>query len=87
MKEVLFFYRSNCPYCRQAEELLEKLLQEQPAFGAIPLRRVEERQEKALADSYDYWYVPCFYVDGKKLLEGPATRESLLKVLEAALKE
>ena len=38
-----------------------------------------------LADSLDYWYVPTYFVDGVKLLEGVPTKEKVEAVLRAAL--
>ena len=35
----------------------------------------------------DYYYVPCFFVEGKKLLEGVPEKEKVQAVLDAALAE
>jgi glutaredoxin len=89
--ELKFFYRPGCPYCRQAEELLTELFAERPEFKTIPLRRVNENAEAALAEQYDYWYVPTFFLGDEKLYEADArdgekaVREKLTRVLETAL--
>ena len=31
---------------------------------------IEESEQPALADTFDYYYVPTFYVDGVKVHEG-----------------
>ena len=89
--ELKFFYRPGCPYCRQAEELLSSLLAERPEFGRVEIRRVNENAEAALAEQYDYWYVPSFFLGEEKLYEADprdgekTVRAKLTKVLETAL--
>ena len=56
MKEILLFVMKGCPHCARALKLQEELLAEHPQWQEIPLRVVDERQEKALADAYDYYY-------------------------------
>ena len=91
-KELLYFYLPGCPYCRQADRVLEKMLNE-AEFARIALRRVDETKESALAEQYDYWYVPCIW-DGKRKLyeahpgESAAETEQLLrKVFAECLNE
>ncbi|MBQ3109257.1 MAG: thioredoxin family protein [Clostridia bacterium] len=84
MNELLFFYMKRCPHCKKAEKFLEELMQEEK-YANIPIRRIEETEEKELAESYDYWYVPSFFLNGKKLHEGSPTMEDIKRVLETAL--
>jgi hypothetical protein len=37
-----------------------------------------------LADSYDYYYVPTYYVDGVKVHEGAASKKIIEGVYRAA---
>ncbi len=85
MKEVLMMLLPNCPYCHQANQILEELRQENETYEAVPIRKVDESAEPEFADSLDYYYVPTFYVDGRKLMEGVPTREKVKAVLDAAL--
>lgn len=87
MKEILMFKMKGCPHCKLALRAQEELLEENPAWREIPLRMVDEREEKELADSYDYFYVPCYYVDGVKLHEGHAEKEDVERVFRAAMAE
>lgn len=85
MSEILMFTLKGCPHCRLALKFQEELLEAHPEWRDIPLRIVDERKEKALADSYDYYYVPCYYVDGKKVHEGHAEREDIEQVFRMAM--
>ncbi|MGN1147077.1 MAG: glutaredoxin family protein [Lachnospiraceae bacterium] len=87
MKEVLMMMLSGCPYCRQANALIQELQEENEKYRAIVINRVDEEVEKELADSLDYFYVPCFFVDGKKLMEGVPSKEKVKAVLDAAIAE
>ena len=69
MKEITLFLLNNCPHCKLALRLQEELLAEHPAWRDIPLRMVDEAAEPAYADTFDYYYVPCYYVDGVKVHE------------------
>jgi glutaredoxin len=69
MKEVLMFYLESCGYCDKARRALDELFEENPAYRQIPLTRIEESEQPELADRYDYYAVPTFFVDGKKIFE------------------
>lgn len=55
-----------------------------PEYKTIPIREINERKEPEIADAYDYYYVPTYYVDGKKVHEGVPTYEKIKAVFEAA---
>ncbi len=86
MREILMMLLPGCPHCRRANKMIEELTAENPAYGAIPIRRVDESAEPVFADSLDYYYVPTFYVAGEKLMEGVPTKEAVRSVLDRALK-
>ena len=87
MKDVMMMMLPDCPYCHQADRLLAELAAEDARYGAVPIRRVDESVETALADSLDYYYVPTFYVDGVKRMEGVPSKEKVRAVLDAARAE
>ena len=69
MKEVLMFYLEDCGYCQKARRALDELFEADPRYRQIPLTRIEESRQPELADRYDYYAVPSFFVDGKKIFE------------------
>ena len=85
MKDILFFYMPGCPHCRKAEELIAELLAEHPQWKEITIHRVDETANPAYADQFDYYYVPTFYVDGQKRMEGVPSLEKVRAVLDEAL--
>ena len=87
MTQLLYFYLPFCPHCRLATGFLEKLKAENPAYAQIPVTMIDESRQVAFANSFDYWYVPCFFLNGKKLHEGHAERRDIQRILEATRKE
>lgn len=82
--KLTMFYLPLCPHCLLASRYLEQLRAEDPRFAEIEIERIDESRERALADSFDYWYVPCFYLGSEKLHEGHAEKGDIRRVLEAA---
>ena len=80
MKDVILFKLTYCPHCKLALRLQEKLFQAHPEWHDIPLQVIDEAEEPELANSYDYYYVPTYSVDGEKVHEGHAEREDIERV-------
>ena len=87
MKTLTVMYLKNCPYCHKAKTAMEELLNEHPEFREIPTTWIEESEQPALADSYDYWCVPTIFMGDEKLFEAnPAdTYESIKAAFSRAL--
>lgn len=85
MKELTLFYLEHCPYCKKARGYMDELRGENPAYAGIPVKMVEESQEKAVADQHDYYYVPTFYLGGEKISEGAIDKEGVRAVFDKAL--
>lgn len=86
MNELYYFKLKNCPYCIRANNYLEELLQEE-RYKSIQIRHIDEQIEQDLANSYDYYLVPSFFLNDRKLFEGIMTKEDVIQVLEEVLKK
>ena len=84
MKPITLFYLKNCPFCKKARSYLDQW-KRQDAYKDIEIEMIEESEQAALADPYDYYYVPTFYVAGKKVHEGGITKNEVEEVLKKAL--
>lgn len=84
MQELTLFVLKGCPYCAKAKRYMAELCREEPRFAALPVREVDEQEEAALAGSYDYYYVPCFFLGRRKLLEGDCTKQQIEEVFRTA---
>ena len=83
MKKIQLFYLEYCPHCKKTRADLNELLKEEQ-FSGLSIEMIEESVQKELADQYDYYYVPCFYVDGIKVKEGALSRKDVEDVLMMA---
>jgi glutaredoxin len=83
--KLTMFYLPTCPHCRLAFRFLSELREEDPRYAGVEIDTVDESAQRALADSYDYFYVPCFYMGEEKLHEGHAEKDDVRRVLDRAL--
>lgn len=83
MKELTLFYFPACPYCQQALRWQEEIFAGHPEYREVPLRMIDERKERTLAEQYDYWYVPTYYLGNEKLCEGVKDKD----LVEAAFQK
>lgn len=68
-----------------AHRWMDAVLEENPEYKDIELEVIDEVRHPDIANQYDYWYVPTYYVDGVKVHEGAATKKKVKKVFERAL--
>ena len=81
MKTIKLFYLKDCPFCKKAFAYIDAL-KKQDVYKDIELELIEESEQPEIADQYNYYYVPTFYIDGEKIHEGgifPNEVEDLLK--------
>ncbi|MGM9758961.1 MAG: glutaredoxin family protein [Parabacteroides sp.] len=87
MKPITLFYLEKCPFCKKAFRYIEELQAEFPELKAVEIQTIEESRQPEIANQYDYYYVPTFYLDGKKVHEAgifkPEVEAILRKALEA----
>ncbi len=85
MKKVTLFFKANCPHCKRALAWQQELFSDNGEFSNIPLEMIDEDKQPSVANSYDYFYVPTYYVDGEKVHEGVANKQKIKAVFEKAL--
>lgn len=82
--KLTYFILGGCPYCRQADNWLKELRAENPDFAAVEIETIDEGRQRSLADSYNYYFVPTFFLGHEKLHEGTASKAKIKAVLERA---
>lgn len=87
MKPIRMFIQAGCPYCKAALKWINELKEENPAYQALEMTIIDENIERALAQKYDYYYVPTFYVNEEKKHEGAATKQLVKQVFDAAIQD
>ena len=91
MKKLTLFHLTDCPYCHHARRALAELTAENPAYQALEIEWIEERQQPEIAAQYDYYYVPSVFDGRTKLYEASPShkyedvKQHLRSALDAAL--
>ena len=85
MKSITYFYLRGCPFCKKADAMLKELLEENPQYRNLEIHHIEETENMEYCDLMDYYYVPCFFVDGVNRHEGKVTKEIVQKILGEAM--
>ena len=80
------FVMKGCPYCHQAFKWMDELMQQYPEYSDVELTVIDETEQPDVADQWDYYYVPTYFVGKEKLHEGAATKDKIQRVFERALK-
>ncbi len=86
MKKLMIFYQERCPFCKRAFAYIEELKKENSEYNKIAIETIEETEQPEYADTFDYYYVPTFYIDNKKIHEGGIKKEEVKEILDKALK-
>ena len=86
MKELKMFMFEGCPHCKRAKEMISELLAGHPEYKDVPFVMIDEKKEPEVADKYDYYYVPTFFVGSEKIAEGVPTEEGVEKAFSTAYK-
>ena len=69
----------------KALRYIEQAKAAHPELQPVAIEMIEESEQSDLADTFDYYYVPTFYVDGVKVHEGGIYAEEVEKILRSAL--
>lgn len=85
MKPVKLFYLKTCPFCKKALRYIDEICAAYPELAAVEIEKIEESEQPEVADRFDYYYVPTFYVDGVKVHEGGIYPDEVEAVLRKAL--
>lgn len=84
MAKVKMMYLKNCPYCKQAFQMVEELKEKYPEYRSVAIETIEEQEEESKTEGYDYYYVPTYFVGDVKVHEGVPTLEKIEEVLKKA---
>lgn len=78
------FMMATCPHCKKALSMMDEIYAAHPEYREIPLEKIDERADPNAAAQFDYYYVPTFFVGGRKLHEGVPSKEAVMKVFMEA---
>lgn len=84
MKPITMFMMKTCPHCQRAFRWMDEVRAEHPEYAQCAVTLHDEREEPDIANQYDYYYVPTYYVGDEKVHEGAASKEIVESVFAKA---
>ena len=84
MKKILMFVMQGCPHCANARSYMQELYEQHPEYRDLDIEIIDEVQHPDIANQYDYYYVPTYYLDGEKFHEGIPNREMVSDLFQKA---
>lgn len=87
MKPITMFIMESCPHCKNALHWMDELKQENPQYNNVPVSIIDENAQPQIASTYDYYYVPTYFVDTAKVHEGVPSKAIIRQVFETALSD
>lgn len=85
MKKVTLFVQHQCPFCKMALKYISEWQHTDAKYNDIHFEIVDELVEVERADSFDYYYVPTFYLGEKKLHEGGIYKDEIKVLMDEVL--
>lgn len=78
--ELKMFVLPGCPYCRQADKIINQLMESEPNYREIEINKINELTNRKLVKDYDYYYAPTFFVGMEKMYEAnPGDNEEIMR--------
>lgn len=84
MKKILMFIMESCPHCRNAKKYMNELYESHPEYKNLEIEIIDEVKQPDIANKYDYYFVPTYYLDGQKFHEGVPSREMVAELFKKA---
>jgi thiol-disulfide isomerase/thioredoxin len=81
---IKLFYLKQCPFCKKAFSHIENL-KRQDIYKSIEIELIEEDEHPEIANQYDYYYVPTFYIGDEKVHEGGIFENEVEDIFKKAL--
>ena len=62
------FYLEECPFCQKAKKAMDELMTENKAYQSLDIEKIEESENVALAENYDYYAVLLYLLEKRSAL-------------------
>ncbi len=86
MSNITLYHFEGCPACSHAKHWMKELRTEKPELKSVLVEMVDVHKTRHFNAPESFTYVPTFFVDGKKVLEGAVSKEEIEQVLRQGLR-
>lgn len=85
MSQITLYHFEGCPACRDAKQWIDQLRAEKPELQDAKILMVDVHKTPGFKAPAPFQYVPTFFVDDRKVLEGNVTKDGVEYLMRAAL--
>ena len=85
MADLHLYHFEGCPACKQAKQWIAELRREKPELANVEITMTDVYKNPGFKAPTPFYYVPTFFVDGRKVLEGEVTKEKVEEILRAGI--
>ncbi len=85
MADLHLYHFEGCPACKQAKQWIAELRREKPELANVEITMTDVYKNPGFKAPAPFYYVPTFFVDGRKVLEGEVTKEKVEEILRAGI--
>jgi len=81
MANITLYHFEGCPACARAKEWISQLKTEKPELAKVNVEMVDVHKTPNFRAPEPFYYVPTFFVNGKKAVEGEVTKDGIERIL------
>lgn len=85
MSQITMYHFEGCPACGNAKQWMKELRQEKPDLKNVLVELVDVYKTPGFKAPEPFQYVPTFFVDGKKVLEGAVSKDKVEEIMRRGL--
>ena len=85
MSTITLYHFEGCPACRDAKAWIAQLQAEKPELRQAKIEMVDVHKTPGFKAPAPFYYVPTFFVDDRKVLEGNVSKDKVEYLMRAAL--
>lgn len=85
MSTITLYHFEGCPACRDAKAWIAQLQAEKPELRGAKIEMVDVQKTPGFKAPAPFYYVPTFFVDDRKVLEGSVSKDQVEYLMRSAL--
>ncbi|NLE20342.1 MAG: thioredoxin [Clostridiales bacterium] len=85
MPRMTMYHFEGCPACGDAKRWMNELTKEHPELQKANVELVDVYKTSNFSPPEPFYYVPTFFLDGRKVLEGAVSKEKVERLLRQAM--
>ncbi len=85
MSQITLYHFEGCPACQDAKQWIAQLRAEKPELRDAKILMVDVHKTPNFKAPAPFHYVPTFFVDDRKVLEGNVSKDKVEYLMRAAL--